>query len=398
MTAVSEKLEEMQQHKVKDLIDSGVRFKEHYVHLNDLKARRTKEYKDNRSAGNVKNLTRGTAIEIDGDTFFPSARFWNSFCAKVGIGTNVFNLYDHDEVLNRVVERTMFSSSGNVRIIEDCKNNELLAITDPTKPVINWRSVLSLVDRKGGYDVRYGDGIITSMHSLANDLDVKVGAEDHKQRIAVNIPIDGYGAPAVYLALLRQVCSNGMVAMSKAFKTSINIGKKDTSTDIEFSLERMFDSFSNDEGFDALIRRLDAARASMLSVREFEQAQRFLARLVPPKTEEDNPLRISPELRQFSGMAGNLHLKYGLSHLQQMTDKQMSLLETDMTVYEAINYLTEVTTHRLDPQKNSHNDINMKVQGWIGTLISKPYDLENTVDPRDVKTEFRETYFADTRR
>ena len=38
----------------------------------------------------------------------------------------------------------------------------------------------------------------------------------------------------------------------------------------EFSLERMFDSFSNDEGFDALIRRLATARASMLSVREFE--------------------------------------------------------------------------------------------------------------------------------
>ena len=49
------------------------------------------------------------------------------------------------------------------------------------------------------------------------------GGEDHKQRIAVHTPIDGYGSPAVYLALLRQVCSNGMVAMSKAFKTSLNI-------------------------------------------------------------------------------------------------------------------------------------------------------------------------------
>jgi hypothetical protein len=397
MTAVSDKLAEMETHKVKDLLSSGVRFKEHYVHLNDLKARRTKDYKENRSAGNAKNLTRGTAIEIEGEAFYPSGRFWNSFCAKVGIGTNVFNLYDHSEVLNRVVERNKFSASGNVRIIEDCKNNELLAITDPTKPVVQWRSVLSLIDRKGGYDVRYNNGVITSMHSLANDLDVKVGSEDHKQRIAVHTPIDGYGSPAVYLALLRQVCSNGMVAMSKAFKTSINIGKKDTSTDIEFSLERMFDAFSNDEGFDALIRRLDAARASMLSVREFEHAQRFLARLTPPK-DEDNPLRISQELRQFSNMAGNLHLKYGLSHLQQMTDKQMSLLETDMSVYEAINYLTEVTTHRLDPNNGTHNNINTGVQGWIGSLIAKPYDLENTIDPSDVKSEFRDLYFADSRR
>ena len=396
MTAVSETIEKMEQNKVSDLLKSGVRFKEHYVHLNDLKARRTKDYKTNRSAGNTKNLTRGTAIEIDGDSFYPTGRFWNSFCSKVGIGTNVFNLYDHEEVLNRVVERNKFSSSGNVRIIEDCASKELLAITDPTKPVVNWRSVLSLIDRKGGYDVRYSDGIITSMHSLSNDLDVMVGGEDHKQRIAVHTPIDGYGSPAVYLALLRQVCSNGMVAMSKAFKTSINIGKKDTSTDIEFSMERMFDAFSNDEGFDALIRRLDAARASVLSVREFEHAQRFMARLTPPK-DADNPLRISPELRQFSNMAGNLHLKYGLSHLQQMTDKQMGLLETDMTVYEAINYLTEVTTHRLNPSNGTHNNISMGVQGWIGSLISKPYDLENTIDPSDVKSEFRDLYFADSR-
>ncbi|MHA2264031.1 MAG: DUF932 domain-containing protein [Candidatus Thorarchaeota archaeon] len=397
MTAVADKLQEMETHKVKDLIDSGAQFKEHYVHLNDLKARRTEDYKSNRSAGNSKNLCKGTAIEFDGGTYFPSQRFWNSFCSKVGMGTNIFNLFDHSEVLSRVVERNKFSNTGNVRIIEDCKNHELLAITDPTKPVVNWRSVLSLIDRKGGYDVRYDNGIITSMHSLSSDLDVKVGGEDHKQRISVHTPIDGYGSPAVYLALLRQVCSNGMVAMSKAFKTSINIGKKDTSTDIEFSLERMFDSFSNDEGFDALIRRLDAARASRLSVREFEQAQRFMARLVPPK-DENNPLRISEELRKFSNMAGSLHLKYGLSHLQQMTDKQMSLLETDMTVYEAINYLTEVTTHRLSPENSTHNNINRSVQGWVGSLIAKPYDLENTIDQCDVKSEFRDVYFADSRR
>ena len=243
--------------------------------------------------------------------------------------------------------------------------------------------------------MRYDDGVITSMHSLANDLDVKIGSEDHKQRISVHIPIDGYGAPAVYLALLREVCSNGMVAMSKAFKTQINIGKKDTSTDIEYSMERMFDSFSNDEGFDALIRRMDAARASKLSVREFEGARRFLSRIVPPK-DENNPLRISPELRQFGTMAGSVQTRYGLSHLQQMTEKQLSLLETDMTVYEAINYLTEVTTHRLNPANRTHNDINIKIQGWIGSLIGKQYDLENTIDSASVKSEFKETYFADT--
>ena len=388
------KIAQMKQNRVKNLLDSGVKFKEHYVHLSDMVARPTDKYMKDRGAGSAKNLLN-TAIEFHGETFFPSNRFWTSFCSKVGVGTNVFNLFEHQEVFNRVVRDNHFSATGSIRVIEDCKENRLLAITDPAKPVVDWRNVLGLIDKKDGYDVRYDNGIITSMHSLSTDLDVKVGGEDFKQRIHVHTPIDGYGAPAVYLALLRQVCSNGMVAMSKAFKTSINIGKKDSSTDIEYSLERMFDSFSNDEGFDALIRRLDAARRSKLSVREFEQARRIVSRITAPKT-EDNPLRFSKELRRFSNMAGSLHAKYGLSHLQQMTDKQMSLLETDMTVYEAVNFITEVTTHRLNTRTGRDSNIAMSLNSWVGSMVSKPYDLENTIDPEDAEMEFKDLYFADS--
>jgi hypothetical protein len=382
-------------HTVKDLLSSGLSFKEHYVHLNDLKAVKTKEYKVNRGAGNISNLL-STAIEFDGSLYAPTQRFWTSFCAKVGVGTNVFNLFEHGEVLNRVVERNKFSATGNVRIIEDCQNKRLLAITDPTKPVINWRGILGLINRKGGYSVSYSDGIITSMHCLSNDLDVKVGSEDHKQRISVHTPIDGYGSPAIYLALMREVCKNGMIAMGKAFKTSIKIGKKDTSSDIEYSMERTYDSFSNDEGYDALIRRLDTARGSALSVREYEHARRILSCFTPAKDKNGEDLKCSPELNTFKDLAGSLHQKYGLSHLQQMTDKQMALLETDMTVYEAINFMTEVATHRLDPHNAKHVGLSKRIHGWVGTLVSNSYDLENTIDPEDIQAEFKDVYFKDS--
>jgi hypothetical protein len=156
----------------------------------------------------------------------------------------------------------------------------------------------------------------------------------------------------------------------------------------------MYDSFSNDEGFDALIRRLDTARRSKLSVREFENAQQFLSRITAPQTHDpSNPLRLSPELRKFSGMAGNLHTKYGLASLQQMTDKQMGLLETDMTVYEAVNFMTEVTTHRLDSRKKLDNSLIEDIQGWVGSLVSSPYDLENVIDLEDTQVEFKDLYF-----
>lgn len=389
--ATHNRIEQMKQNRVKDLLDTGVQFKEHYVSLEDMIARPTENYDKRYGRGSKKNLAN-TAIEFNGETYYPSQRFWNSFCSKVGVGTNIFNLFDQTEVFNRVVRDTCFSTSGNIRVIEDCRNHQLLAITEPTKPVVDWQSVLTLINRKNGYDVRYNDGIISTMHSLQSDLDTKIGGEDFKQRMSVHIPIDGYGSPAVYLALLRQVCSNGMVAMSKAFKTTVNIGKKDSSCDVEFALERMYDSFSNDEGFDALIRRLDTARRSKLSVREFEQGRRFLSRIAPPK-DDPNPLKISPELRRFSSMGGNLHSKYGLASLQQMTDKQMGLLETNMTVYEAVNFMTEVTTHRLDPHKKLDSSIIENIQGWVGSLVSRPYDLENIIDLQDTQDEFQGRYF-----
>jgi len=390
--------EDAEQRNVKTLLNSGVRFKEHFLNLAEMKAVKTDEFKKDMSLGSKRNLLRGTAIEFNNDRFYPSERFWLSFCAKVGVGTNIFNLYDHDEVFDRVIDRNKISLSGNVRVIEDCKENKLLAISSPGKAVADWQSVLNLIDQKDGYDVKYHNGIITSIHSLQADLPVKIGNEDFCQRIAVNTPIDGYGLPSVYLALLRQVCSNGMIAMAKAFKTTVKMGKKRKNNHddtVEFALERMFDSFSNDEGFDALIRRINAARSSRLSVREFYQISQILGSLRSRQAKEEKKLSdVSPELRKWSSLGGNLHVKYGLAHLKEMTDKQMSLLETDMTVYEAVNFITEVTSHRLHPRVTKDNTVAKRLHGWVGTAISRSYDLEGTLEPCETPDEFRPLYFG----
>ena len=391
-----------QQNRVKDLLKLGIDFKEHYINLADMKAVKGDGYKKEMGAGSKRNL-RNTKIEFKGSQFSPSDRFWLSFCAIVGIAPSVLNLFDHDEVFDRVISQNKISANGNIRVIEDVKNKQLLAMTSPEKATAHWESVLELIDDKDGYDVNYNDGIISSMHSLRADLPVKVGGEDFRQRIAVHTPIDGYGMPSVYLALLRQVCSNGMIAMSKAFKTSIKVGKKrgkDQDDNVEFALERMFDSFSNDEGFDALIKRLDAARASKLSVREFYQVSEILSSLnyksrreTSDKSDKASLLDISQELRSWHNLGGNLHSRYGLVHLKEMTEKQMSLLETDLTVYEAVNFITEVTSHRLNPMVSKDINTSNRLHGWVGTAIARPYDLEGTLTGSEVKGEFQDLYF-----
>jgi hypothetical protein len=384
---------------IQSLRDDGIMFKEHYVDLSKMTARQTEGYKKEHGAGSSNNLLK-TAIEFNDDVYFPTTRFWVSLCAKAGISPSVFNLFTHEEVFKRCVNLDKISGTGRVRIVEDVRNNSLLAITDPSKSIMHWDNVMKILESKGAVGTFYdGSGIITSTHVLQNEVPILIGHEDFKQRICVRTPIDGYGSPAVYLSLLREVCANGMVAMAKAFKTVVKTGKKSRSNKndpVEFSLERMFDSYSNDEGFDALIRRIDFARRSKMSVREFHNAQKILCNLKvrDPSDKEGLDKLIRPEARIFSRLAGDLHVKYGLAHLQEMTDRQMGLLETDLTMYEGFNFLSEIASHVLDMKDKTEALISTKIQAWIGGKLTKSYDLEGTVDEDDVKDNFRNLYFG----
>lgn len=381
--------------RVADLIGSGLRFEEHFVNLGQMKCLPTDRFKLDRGGGSRANLN-ALSIEFNGQAFAPSERFWQSFCSKVGVAPSVFNLFGHHEVFNRVVEQGKMGITGNIRIVEDVKNKTLLAMTEPTKSIADFKTIMKLIDDKNGYNLSYSNGVITSHHGLVNDTPIKIGSEEHRPRIAVQTSIDGYGLPNVYLALLRQVCSNGAVAMSSAFKTQVKVGKKQDDNDtVEFALERMFDSFSNDEGFDALIQRFDSARTAPLSVREFYQVSQILTKLgYRIRENKDDNMQIAQELRTWHSLSGDLHTKYGLAHLKEMTEKQMSLLETDLTVYEAINYVTEVATHRLNHLHTKDVGVSNALQGWVGTVISKPYDLEGTISRGDAKSEFKDFYFS----
>ena len=299
------------------------------------------------------------------------------------------------------MKREKVSMTGRVRVIEDVRTKQLLAISDPSKEIIHWENAMNLLELKGAMGVSYNAGVITSTHALPNEVPLLIGDEDFKQRITVCTPIDGYGSPSVYLALLRQVCANGLVAMSKAFKTVIKTGKKARGGNrhrnpdpIEFALERMFDSFSNDEGFDALVRRIEASRRAYMSVREFHNAQKILCALKTDATGEGIDKLIRPEVRAFSRQAGDLHIKYGLTHLQEMTDRQMGLLPTDMTVYEAFNFLTELATHKLNLKDQKEAVVATRIQGFIGQKISRAFDLEGTIDEENVKNDYRALYFG----
>src|SRR5687767_12775073 len=103
-------------------------------------------------------------LELQGEPLSPSPRFWTSFFHRFGISDTVFRYFDHAEVFDRIAER---AKSDTVRCCierDDDGHGTLLAVSNPLRPVIDYREASDLVSRYGGQNVSYDKGVITSFH------------------------------------------------------------------------------------------------------------------------------------------------------------------------------------------------------------------------------------------
>lgn len=369
----------LRRQEVPDINKLGYEFDEHMVEIADLQVEMTDDYNDLKSPGHRDNLNATHLILPNGDDVPTSSRFWTSLAAKAGFSSNIFSLFDHEEVFSRIKDRGKLSST--VRIVEQKQNGrrKLLSVSDPKKSFCRFEDMKDLLKDRDGSDIQYADGILRSSHSTPNDHILDVADEEYRPRIHVEIPIDGYGNVNTYLGLLRVVCTNGSVAMSKAFKTQLKQQKNDNS--MEDALHRMFDSYSNDEGMDALIQRMTAARHSALSVNE---ALTFYKDLIPMLSVfQDNAERTKESMnaadtirQRFGLLIGDLHSKYGQSNLESMSARQRKSLPADCRVYDMFQFITELTSHVFTRGKEEDTMKAKKLHGLVGSMISKEYDFE----------------------
>ena len=73
-------------------------------------------------------------------------------------------------------------------------------------------------------------------------------------------------------------------------------------------------------------------------------------------------------------MTGNISAMYGLSNINTISNKKQKILPTKCSVYDLLNFLTELSTHYA---KSGERTI---LQGMTGTLLANDYDLENTME------------------
>jgi len=208
-----------------------------------------------------------------------------------------------------------------------------------------------------------------------------VAGDDFRSKYVIDTPIDGFGRPAVYLAMLRLICSNGAIAVTPVFRSELNCGKGIKGA--TFALERAIEGFNNEDGFSALRQRIESASRSWASVAEAQKLCKAAEKLIlagelgkdAGKTKRNGlPAADCPVMGSFHKMTGDVGRLYGLSNVDTLSVKRQRTLPTACRVYDLINFASELATHRAGETGARH------LQSYIGDLVSGEYDLEGTAD------------------
>ena len=336
-----------------------------------------------------------------------SDRFWTSLFARYGFNKAFFKYFRHDEVFDRISD---VETADRMRLCIERRTDDqgattstLLAVSNPTKPIVQHDELMDTLTSFNGQSVDYANGEVYSTHSPrigASNFDIK--GDVFSNRFVMTTPIDGYGSPNFYLSLLRQVCDNGMIGYAKAFRSSLNLGKGND--DVMPTITRALDGFGNDEGFAALRQRMESATESWASVFETASLYKLLVRLhsnkgltgidkalakgttiadwlVDSRTSSTNQSDLldesegigSPIISAFHQMTGDTNHLYGLANLDALSIKRQRTLPVNCTIYDAINFATEVSTHYAIPGAAR------LLNAWVGSLISAEYDMEGTM-------------------
>ncbi len=306
-----------------------------------------------------------TELDIAGETVKPTPRFWKSFFSRFGVTDNVFRYFSPAEVLQRISER---AQNDQLRFCIERNGKgkaNLLAVSNPKRPIIRQPEVAELVGRYEGDDVRYESGVITSTHTpRSGENSFNIGSDQFQHRFVLETPIDGFSQPRIFVSFLRLICANGAIGYARAFRSDISLG-----TDLAHCIGRALETFDNGDGYAALRQRFTSAQNSWASVNECLRIYKLLVRLNAQKAIVSDSL-----LLDYHRLTGSLHETYGLANLDALSLKRQRVLPAKCRVYDLLNFTSELATHHATAVGQRG------LQAMIGSLISDEYDLEGTAD------------------
>lgn len=324
-------------------------------------------------------------LHFNGEKIAPTKRFWTSLKMRFRFNTNIFRYFAHHEVFERI---TKVAPNDQIRwCIEriDGQTQRMLGVSNPLNPIIPYKNLCEILLDRNPAGINYTDGFVRSTHTPKMPYKFEIAGDQFANQFVLDCPIDGFGKPAVYLSMLRQVCSNGMIGYSREFRSEVALGRKEDS--VEHTLCRVLDSFNNEDGYAALKQRTEAATRSWASLKEVQDLRNTVLRVynagdlkgVKKLVISGNPDSVADykdikPLNALLGITSKLEKRYGLVNLDAMSGKKQRTLPGGCTVYQLLNMASELATHNATP-KGSRD-----LQAFIGTKLSDEYDIENSCD------------------
>jgi hypothetical protein len=338
-------------------------------------------------------------IELEGETLRATGSFWQSIFSRYAINSQVFNLFSPEEVFERIVEhhgddkmQMMTYSSGETTDKEDKPVRSAYSTCLLGRNFSKFDEVMDL-EVADGATARFSpntSGRIMVESPLIGSSDFEICGDSFGGHFVTSIPIDGYGNSTSAPMLLRRVCSTGAVAMAPVFQSKISKGKNAVET-----LNRVSSSLTHYSGEEALLAcrdRFKAAAVSKASIREVMEFWSAMCKQFPGSdhkcTDEAQKQLFTRVQKKYYELTGDAITLYGVFSNTAMSRRRMSLLESRCTMYELLNFATEVRSHHVNVSGKSTFD------GMVGQTLATEFDLENSEVGKKRAYGFQGMYLA----
>lgn len=296
-------------------------------------------------------------LELDGHPYEVSRRFMNSFARKMKFSSNVLNYFTPEEVFARVSER---NPGVRFRLTLDHQTNVALGVVDANAQILPAHVACNVFANDPRLlSIDYNDGIFEAKFALPRQFAIE-NDSTYNEELYLQYPVDGVGNPCFYLAVLRQICSNGQVALVPGFRTDIVINDYSGN-----HLARLLRSYNNENGFELLEKRLKAAQKTEASVSELLRIEKLLYNHIPSM---DLRVRLQERLMD---MAGDPCARYSTTSLGNIAPKRRPLLPAGCSVNDLFTFCTELATHHF-PILDHPSSFNTE----ISQMMCQDYDLE----------------------
>jgi hypothetical protein len=329
-----------------------------------------------------KEVRSGTLIRLtDGRAFRVSDRFWNSLYGSVGVSGNRFYPFSFNEVMRRL---TSMNPNRLIRLTVQPFNEPVINANNSHHPihgvclatsqvgdaVVTLEQVADLASKYHALDLRYGGGTAQLRFDCAFPMEFRVQNDEMRTNFMMEIPVDGAELPAVYLLLMRMVCSNGLVAYSPTFRSTFNLGSSDSS-DWNPVLSRAVELFNNEEGFHALKDRYTSSSVSWASLYELDTARIAMHNASIKDRMSVSDFRAVDE--SLIKAANNPHTMYGVVSEKEISQRRAKVLPVKFSCYDLMNFMTEFSTHKLKSVEGRR-----MVDSYIGSMMASEFCLENS--------------------